>query len=371
MDATQILINNAIITYHKNIYPYILVIKYLETCGTSIQHRDILFQKIKQNNETYVTRFESFTNTTEFYKILQNNVMRIEIGGMSTTPLILKNITQFSCVIETSELKFDVDIDLYDTNSKTRDCCIGGTICPKCITLGIIAIQTLIAMLKIIFNFKSFLISYSGNKGFHLYVCDPSVLYLSNDQRKSIVHMLCCDNDPESMNMFETMYLSSIPFRNVVDTVLVPYFFTTYHVCHIEAYNKNIYNALMDCASKNIIPKDIFIIQQLEIQYDIDIWLSSSSELKQCIIAAIAKTIRPKIDSQVTTSVSHLLKSMYTVHGSTQRICIPLSEENLQSFALCDIPYLTETTIENGEVFEKSITYLENWIEEYKEKYKK
>ena len=56
----------------------------------------------------------------------------------------------------------------------------------------------------------------------------------------------------------------------------------------------------------------------------------------------------PRIDTHVSTTINHLLKSPFCVHPKTGNICVPFDPNHYQSFILDDVPTLTKAIHELG-----------------------
>jgi DNA primase small subunit len=78
------------------------------------------------------------------------------------------------------ELVFDIDMTDYDS---IRTCCTGANICLKCWPYMTMAVKTVQRALTEDFGFQSIVWIYSGRRGVHCWVCDPSARALSNEER--------------------------------------------------------------------------------------------------------------------------------------------------------------------------------------------
>ncbi len=89
---------------------------------------------------------------------------------------------------ESKEVVLDVDITDYDS---IRMCgCKEADVCEKCWTLMSAAIVTTHAALTEDFGFKHILWVFSGRRGVHCWICDPSARRLSNEARTAFIEYL-------------------------------------------------------------------------------------------------------------------------------------------------------------------------------------
>ncbi len=113
-----------------------------------------------------------------------------------------------------SDLMFDIDADRYSGCDKIYTICIGSnkiyegkTECPgneepihypiitsKCIERAFYDVVKLYIILREEFGFKDIRVYFSGNKGFHIKVCDESVLDLTRDERREIASYILLEN---------------------------------------------------------------------------------------------------------------------------------------------------------------------------------
>lgn len=176
MDFTQQLSH-----YYQHIYPTSLIYRFIR----STPNRE--FSCTLKNN-VYI-RYLSFPNSSSLSTFLLKKVPeKIDIGCIYTirpdTALSSNDLIPME-----KELVFDIDLTDYE-----RDCCIGKTICNKCLVYVKCAARLMAIILKTIFNFNKILYCFSGSRGIHVHVCDKEAMALNNYARKAIVDFITVKN---------------------------------------------------------------------------------------------------------------------------------------------------------------------------------
>ncbi|KAJ1973778.1 p48 polypeptide of DNA primase, partial [Dimargaris xerosporica] len=176
-------------TFYDKIFPCQLYYEWLNGCQPEptklFQNREFSFTV---GDDVYI-RYQSFRDCAamkdEFLRLCPN---KIDIGAVYTTrPKDKKSILPSAFQPIERDLVFDIDMTDYD---EIRTCCSGGDICPKCWKFMTIAMKVIHASLVEDFGFKHLMWVYSGRRGVHCWVSDPSARRLTNEGRKALVGYL-------------------------------------------------------------------------------------------------------------------------------------------------------------------------------------
>ena len=57
--------------------------------------------------------------------------------------------------------------------------------------------------------------------------------------------------------------------------------------------------------------------------------------------ALVLSYLYPRIDSHVSTTINHLLKSPFCIHPKTGNVCVPFDPNKFEEFRLDEVPTLT------------------------------
>lgn len=253
------------------------------------------------------------------------------------------------------ELVFDIDMTDYDD---IRTCCTGANICHKCWPYMTMAVKVIDRALRDDFAFKHILWIYSGRRGVHCWVCDPSARALSNEARSAIVSYLSVEGN-------DTFDRTIHPMMRRAYAIMEPYFET-----HIA---DNAGQALLGSKASymkvlNELPSDS-IRQQLYTEWEKNGKLTGAERWQKMRAATTAPAdgVAPtssgkkqkstnyieleawryklvfthcyaRLDVNVSKAQNHLLKSPFCVHPKTGRVCVPIDPEHADDFDPFTVP---------------------------------
>jgi DNA primase small subunit len=383
---------NILNNYYKKYYPSELIIDWLTKKGKkNLKNREFCFTL---ENDKYI-RYQSFKSSKEFEKrISKLNPIKIDIGGIyNQEPRnYIENKNNKNKIIELicqeKELVFDIDISDYDD---VRKCCQNNDVCTKCWKYIISGAKILERILVEDFGFQKIFFVFSGRRGIHCWVCDERASILNKNARtaieKYIYYERVKDNKDNNNNKIK---------RNFAEPVY-PSFESAVSIIKNDFYDiLKEQNLLNDEELKSIFKKIIslyFNVIDMDIINDIlekKNW-NSSKKLKNifellekgekilknkkninycsseaCLNEFMMYILYPRLDSNVTIQVSHLLKGPFCVHPKTGYISVPMSIELLEKFSFDKIPkvdYLIENENKSEEnSFLKYLNYFKDFV---------
>lgn len=202
------------------------------------------------------------------------------------------------------------------------------------------------------FGFKHLLFVYSGRRGFHCWVCDKVARELTNEGRKAIADYFAVVVGGQSMvkrvtlNPFQGIHPMLQKSLKVIDEhfdelmVDEQDFLSNEHLaqnvidlCEDKALSQRLNEACKangystsKCweAMKNL--SHAFRYKANKSNYFIE-----EVKLQHCF---------PRLDSNVTRGMNHLLKLPFCIHPKTNNVCIPIDIDDIDNFNLNKIPNL-------------------------------
>ena len=334
-------------------------------------NREFSFTIEKTPGDEIYIRFKSFPTKKDMQStICKMRPNKIDLGAVYSHPP--KDKDAFQAFKPTQrELVFDIDLTDYDD---VRHCgCQGAKICPKCWKFMGMAIKVMNRGLKEDFGFRHIVWFYSGRRGVHAWVCDPSARHLTNDARTAIASyfeiMTSTDKNKNLSHLTSPLH----PLLARSFDVLEPLFIkdvlpktghgllATPSACEellssLPEFAKKIQDKLIvKWESSHFSPKE----KWNHIKNFIDIFLKANkktSSSKQAKTLSYADSLKletwkymivfqyayPRLDINVSKAQNHLLKSPFCIHPKTGRVCVPIDSERVDEFDPFDVPTLPQ-----------------------------
>jgi DNA primase small subunit len=223
--------------------------------------------------------------------------------------------------------------------------CAKSELCESCWPIIKGAIVAITRVMKEDFGFVHLLWIYSGRRGVHCWICDYGARKLSDSSRKAVASYLTRDKEditsPVALKMFNT---------------LEPYFIDAFGK-RMQAFNDS--SGKWGHMSKLIKTKDLKLPIKSKATERFNTIRSNSNVYRNLVL----KCMFPRIDSSVTKSMVHLLKSPFSIHPVTKNICIPIDIDRLNDFDIKKVPNIG---VPIDEVFDdrmkQSIEYFRKFI---------
>ncbi|KAF9892957.1 hypothetical protein FE257_000549 [Aspergillus nanangensis] len=305
-------------------------------------------------NDAYL-RYQSYATADLFRKdILRMNPARFEIGPVyNTNPRDRKTLRGGQMKPISKELVFDIDLTDYDD---IRSCCEKANICEKCWAFVTMAIKVVETALREDFGFQHILWVYSGRRGAHAWVCDPRARSLPDDRRRAIAGYLDLIRGGTQSGKRVNLKRPLHPHMARSLEILKPYFADT------TLGDQDTF-AGVDQTQRllNLLP-DKTLNEALRRKWDSSPDRPSTS--KWADIDALAKTGKsstlnpatlrdakqdivleytyPRLDSEVSKKMIHLLKSPFVIHPGTGRVCVPIDSKRAEQFDPFSVPTVTQ-----------------------------
>ncbi|KAI8052380.1 DNA primase small subunit [Syncephalis plumigaleata] len=344
--------------YYQRLFPYKPYFQWLNCgpiAGPTFQNREFSFMF---QNDIYI-RFQSFKDADE---------LRAELLRMCPTKIDMpkdkKTLRQGAFQPLEKELVFDIDMTDYD---EIRTCCSGADICLKCWDFMTIAIKIMDRALRDDFGFKHRLWVYSGRRGVHCWVCDSRARRLSDEGRKAIVGWL--EVIKGGIQKTRKVHLPAIlpPSLQLSMSVLNQYFEESILKKQNVLGNPEQWRKVLDIVGDdNIRPMLGKQWSNEETPHDsVQRWASlvkaienpPNPRAKRTFSNHLARDIMfqymyPRLDDKVTSQLKHLLKSPFSIHPVTGRVCVPIDAASCEQFNPLEVPTI-EDLIDEINTFDK------------------
>lgn len=336
--------------YYHRLFPYSPFCRWLSYGGVRknyLTNREFSFTL---DGDVYI-RYLSFSDQSELEKELHSKLpCKIDIGAVfSHRPKDHKAVQASAFRAEEKELVFDIDMTDYDD---VRSCCSGAAICEKCWPLMTIAIHILHRALTQDFGFQHLLFVYSGRRGIHCWVCDESARQLNAAGRSAIAEYLSVVKGGESQSKKVQLRSSLHSSLRYAKETIEQYF----PVLCLE--NQDILGSVENFEKVLVLVPDEEIRQTLHKKWtaepgtSLDRWAQLQSEVEQkaihskdlsnCLVEIQFQYCYPRLDVNVSKGVNHLLKSPFSVHPKTGRVCVPIAYEKVDQFDPLKVPTVNE-----------------------------
>ncbi|BGP39961.1 p48 polypeptide of DNA primase [Rhodotorula kratochvilovae] len=352
-------------TYYARLLPWKAIFLWLNQSHVPTRqftHREFAFTL---QNDAYL-RYQSFATADDLkQEILRLNPSRFEIGPMySGRPKDRKALMKSAFRPMTRELVFDIDMTDYDS---IRTCCKDKKMCKRCWRFITVAVKVLDEILRTDFGFRHILWVYSGRRGIHCWVSDTAAINLTDEQRSAIVRYIDIVKGYTAMDKRLTLVRPLHPsIKRAYDGALKDAFasvvLTDQDVFRTDSAQwENVLSMLPDKENAAGLLKD----------YSKDSGKSSAERWKdvvkipasapsandasrkrtkekhqEAIQELIIQYTYPRIDTEVSRKLNHLLKAPFCIHPGTGKVCVPLLASQIDAFDPDTVPTVGKLLLE-------------------------
>ncbi|XP_061413410.1 DNA primase small subunit [Lethenteron reissneri] len=335
--------------YYRRLFPYGPYYRWLNYGGVEKNYfvnREFSFTL---KDDIYV-RYQSFQNQADMEKEIQKCVpYKIDIGAVfSHKPNQHNSVKMGSFQALEKELVFDIDMTDYDD---VRSCCSSADICPNCWPLMTIAIKVIDRALSEDFGFDHRLWVYSGRRGVHCWVCDIAARKLSQPARSAIAEYLTLVKGGEGMikkvNLGENnnVHPSISAAVQVVERYFEEYALTKQDILGTEKAREKVL-ALLPDSMREELRKDLLIQPNSVIRWEVIKQKFSKGggniPARHCVSEVMLQYCYPRLDVNVSKGINHLLKSPFSIHPKTGRVCVPIDVARVDEFDPFTVPTISQ-----------------------------
>lgn len=344
--------------YYQRLFPYENYIKWIGAGNVEknyLSRREFSFTLA---DDIYL-RYLSFTSADELKaEMVKRLPHKIDIGAVfNAKPSDHLKIRDFQPVEK--ELVFDIDMTDYDD---IRTCCSGANICGRCWRFMTVALKILDRALREDFGFKHLLWVYSGRRGIHCWVSDPSAKALGQAARSAVAEYLQVLSGGDSKA--KKVYLRSQQNHPAIDKALD---IIKQNFSKLCLEDQDILGTKERCAKVlQLIPNEE-LRSEIEKEFEshstsVKRWNAMNEKISRYVAnnGTRLKNVKeekllseimlqyayPRLDINVSKGLNHLLKSPFCVHPKTGRVCIPIDPTKADNFDPMKVPTLSQLTDE-------------------------
>ncbi|CAG9323584.1 unnamed protein product [Blepharisma stoltei] len=352
--------------YYRNYFPCNALCRWLNA-GVELETQDPHYDKTYFERREFsftlpgdiYCRHQSFSSADEFKnQLIHDKPEKFDIGAIWTVPPKRKDSMLNKIRYETIEREFVIDIDMTDYD-KVRTCCSGAVVCQLCWKFLVVACKSMDIALKESFGYTVNLWVYSGRRGVHCWVSDPSARRLNDFRRKSLIEFL--NSGPKSHT----------PFLQIYREVLRPRFEEIIVREQKLFENQERLNECVEIINNQLGAKMQFVAKSTSEETWAEVSEFINSQPDSIVIDQIKqkicfKYLYPRLDVHVSMAMNHLLKSPFSIHPKTGNVCVPFLVENVEEFQIDKVPNLTSLCegIDNLEPYVEILNNVSNQLKE-------
>ncbi|GAA5977611.1 hypothetical protein JCM11641_006876 [Rhodosporidiobolus odoratus] len=352
-------------TYYSRLFPFKALFTWLNQGHAPTKqwtHREFAFTL---QNDAYL-RYQSFSTADDLKnEIIRLNPSRFEIGPeYSGRPNARKALMKSAFRPLTRELVFDIDMTDYDT---VRTCCKDKAMCKRCWRFITVAVKVLDELLRNDFGFNHLLWVYSGRRGIHLWISDPSAMNLTDEQRSAIVRYIDIvkgfTNMDKKLGLVRPLHPTlERAFEHHLTKAFANVILQDQECLKDEKQWDNVARLIPDKDRAATLLREV--LPTTSTLPSLERWnrlrqtpappAGSNETTKQklrdrhshAIDDLIIQYTYPRIDTEVSRKLNHLLKAPFCVHPGTGKVCVPILASQIDSFDPDSVPTVGKLLLE-------------------------
>ena len=366
--------------YYETLFPYrqfFLWLNHAAVPTRDFTHREFAFTVLNGQGSDIYVRYQSFPTIETFKrKVAMLTPKRFEIGAVYTAkPSDHKLVSPEKYVAVNKELVFDLDLSDYDS---FRTCCQGKQVCLKCWQFVVVAMDVLGAIFDLDFGYKHILWAFSGRRGVHAWVCDTRARSLDDSQRGQLLNYIQVTqkyekgkvviNRPWHPSVQRSFDICKVKFDQIVLQDQNPWNThanSSYLLNKLKQVNEALYAKLNEKWQEPSTSREKWMdidqtAREIAAEGKLDtLGAKVLLETKQDIVLEF---LYPKLDTNVSISRQHLLKSPFCVHPDTGNVCVPINPLTSRTFDPTKVPTLA--TLADSSILEPYLSVFKQSVTE-------
>ena len=322
--------------YYKHMFPAEHVYDWLDLSTVSSLYSPLRREFGIATFDGYFNRHLTFSNASKFRKFLAERAPHsVHLGGVYEKDIRLSNNAHNHVLAK--EFCIDIDIDDYDLY---RTCgCAKKTFCYLCWNYMTIAAKCINIVLDLSLAFKNYQWVFSGGRGLHCWIRDPTALRMSYNNKLYLSKFIA---RPKKH--------TGTPYNQMYSQVIKP-MFTSFCLESLDIFTSPFARQLVcEYLPAEHVPEfremALSSSEYFERLEEVLHSAYSKLEFKKLKRQILFKFLYPKIDYNVSANPEHLLRCPFTVHGKSGYIAMPIGKnristipQDLQSFHLHNVHF--------------------------------
>ncbi|KAL2902703.1 DNA primase small subunit [Bienertia sinuspersici] len=322
---------NYLKVYYSKLFPYSDMFKWM-SYGNDGKHPgcDLSYFSRREfsftlDNDIYL-RFQSFKSASELENAVKEKCpFKIDIGPVySVDPSKRHAYSQTGDNVFTP-VERELDMTDYDD---IRYCCSGADVCQDCWPLMTVAIKIIDTTLRVV--------GVVYTVGFVI----QKARRLTNEQRAAVADIFMCTRATRIVRkrrsytevlrkFFEETYLSSQKLLSTEER-----YEKVLEMITDESVASEFRGKWEDNRRSSNSREDINVVRWGQ--------LKNGQGLRRCVEDIVFSYTYPRLDSEVSKHMNHLLKAPFCVHPKTGRVCVPIDPKQCEDFDPTSVPTLTQ-----------------------------
>ena len=326
--------------FYAELFPFEFVLRFLSH-GDAPQW-STLRREIVLSSSIFKSRFKSVANVQEWRSLIEEHAKftQMEVGAVfSSRPRLIneaRDALPLADAVVLRELTFDIDLTDYD--SDVRYCCAGSKrCCLMCWPLALAAVRFMETMLRKVFGCQRLVWFYSGRRGVHCWVLDDEFANQPKFLRQNIVEYLAGERQ-----RLKSGRAPSPGITEALDAAVMPLFARVVESQSLfsNAQRREKFFAdldmpaalLQEWSAGQYVGNVDSLVGTIERYRNNPALAQHVAKRPNLLAEVVLKCCYPRLDTQVTVDLAHLIKMPFSLHPATSVVCIPMTERQMQTF---------------------------------------
>jgi len=323
--------------YYQHLYPYEKLVAWLTCHGHALERFEFAMEGRSATDDKLYKRYVVARTAAD---------LRRQVGGFTGIRAFhFGGIYPEACNRRATPTQriFSIDLDLTDyefLDLTDADGQVSPELCDRAYPVAAFAIFVLLHLLERAFGFKQVLACYSGRRGVHLHVIDPSALALGNEARGAVTAYLTATFSKSGLRassytrgvarMYDLVEPAMDAFNRTLVGEMDLFGNCDQIVKFVERLELHWHEALAtladDAVAQDDGPQAWWFIQRRVLGAGVG-WF------KERLVDAVLAYLWPRMDENVSRDIGHLTKAPFCAHASSRRVAVALNRRTCPNWS--------------------------------------